>query len=135
MFLLEKKPHNGCTELAQDAPAEFAGLLHVHRSAQGRRHLCSFSLGSHVLCLCPLILHNSHEEALLISFVFLWPKRPRSQKCPRVGVLASRCSILTNTLKRYILGQNRDWVRRYKFTSRTTQRKCLLNQLLHSSLY
>lgn len=43
-------------------------------------------------------------------------------------------AILTNTLKTYIFGQNRDWVRKYKLTSRITQRKCLLKQLLHSSV-
>lgn len=75
--------------------------------------------------LCPLILHNSHDEASLIPSVYLRPMRPRSQKCPRVSMLTSCCSILTSTLKIYILGQNKDWVTKYKFTSRTTQRKCL----------
>lgn len=81
------------------------------------------------------MIHNSHEEAVLIHLVCSWSTSSRSQKCPRVGMLASHCSLLTNTLKIYILGQSRDWVRKYKLTSRTTQRDCLLKQLLHPSVY
>ena len=63
----------------------------------------------------PPHLPQHYPEALLIHLVYLQPKRPRSQKCPRVGMLASCCSVLTSTPKIHILGQNRELMRKYKF--------------------